>query len=158
MSPSHNPSVQWKWIFLFMCKSLLWLWNILEEQQFLSSCFLSVVNSCADQVHIKVQVIKPSICVTCRTLEMETTACFLRQRLQWAPYQKVHVISSTPVKCFSHLVTGNNLMWFVILVCSPAGSSDSISSCRRTFAFLRSHFCFIMFSWRQKKTRNSDLL
>lgn len=65
----------------------------------------------ADQVHIKVQVIKPTVCVKPKTLEVETTDCFLRQWLQWAPYQTVKIIGSAPaVKCFGHLVTEELLM------------------------------------------------
>lgn len=33
----------------------------------------------ADQVYIKVQVIKPTVCVTCKTFEVEATDWFLRQ-------------------------------------------------------------------------------
>lgn len=46
----------------------------------------------ADQVYIKVPVIKPTVYFACKTLEVETTDWFLKQLLQWAPYQTVKII------------------------------------------------------------------
>lgn len=71
-------------------KNSIVTWFSFQQQR---GIFLSVqLMVVADQVYIKVPVIKPTVYFACKTLEVETTDWFLKQLLQWALQQTVKII------------------------------------------------------------------